>query len=54
MNEDLQRAQDMIVALQTQRDNYSNMVVVLQAEIASLRRRITSLEELAAKATEAK
>ncbi len=40
MNPELQRAQDMLTAMQAQRDNALNAVVMAQAEIAALRREI--------------
>jgi hypothetical protein len=56
MNSGLQKLQDMLGAMQSQRDQALNAYVVLQAEIAALRRtladrdsRIKALEEEVAK-----
>jgi uncharacterized protein YeeX (DUF496 family) len=40
MNADLQRLQDMLAAMQSQRDQALNAHVVQQAEIAALRRTV--------------
>ncbi|HVQ43348.1 MAG TPA: hypothetical protein VMT30_00055 [Candidatus Saccharimonadia bacterium] len=38
MNKELQRAQDMLAAMQAQRDNALNAVVMMQADLADARR----------------
>lgn len=43
--QDLQRAQDMLGAIQHQRDQALNANVMASAEIAELRRQIAALEE---------
>lgn len=43
MSPELQRAQDMLAAIQAQRDNALNAMVLAQAEIAGLRREIEAL-----------
>jgi len=45
MNPELQRAQDMLAAMQAQRDNALNAMVMAQAELAMLRRRVSELEQ---------
>jgi hypothetical protein len=53
MNPDLQRANDMLAAMQMQRDQALNAVVHAQAELAALRRevaRLTPADETNAKA----
>jgi conjugal transfer/entry exclusion protein len=40
MNEETQRANDMLLALQAQRDQALNALVAAQAEIMSLRRQL--------------
>jgi hypothetical protein len=40
MNPDLQRAQDMMAAMQAQRDAALNACVQMQAEIANLQRQL--------------
>ncbi len=42
MNQELQRAQDMLNAMQSQRDNALNSVVLAQADLAELRRQLTA------------
>ena len=43
MNPESQRAQDMLAAMQAQRDNALNAMVIAQAEIAALRREVARL-----------
>lgn len=43
MSPELQRAQDMLVAMQAQRDQAMNGLVHAQAEIAALRREVARL-----------
>lgn len=38
MNKELQRAQDMLTAMQQQRDNALNAIVMMQADLADTRR----------------
>lgn len=45
MNPELQRAQDMLAAMQMQRDNALNAMVMAQAEIAARDREIATLRE---------
>ncbi|HVQ43800.1 MAG TPA: hypothetical protein VMT30_02445 [Candidatus Saccharimonadia bacterium] len=45
MNQELQRAQDMISAMQGQRDNALNSVVMLQADLAAARRTIDDMSK---------
>jgi len=45
MNPELQRAQDMLSAMQAQRDNALNAVVMAQAEIVALRRQLAAIEK---------
>lgn len=42
MNKELERAQDMLTAMQEQRDNALNAMVHAQAAIAGLRRELTA------------
>lgn len=44
MNKDLQRAQDMLGIMQSQRDQALNASVLTQAEIMGLRRQVSELE----------
>ena len=44
MNAELQRAQDMLIAMQAQRDNALNAMVLAQAEIMNLKREIAALK----------
>lgn len=44
-NTDAQRAQDMLAAMQRQRDNALNAMVHAEAEIASLNRQVAGLQE---------
>jgi cell division protein FtsB len=44
MMPDVQRLRDMLTAMQQQRDTALNVVVMAQAEIASLKRRIDELD----------
>lgn len=51
VNHELQRAQDMMTAMQSQRDQALNSLVVAQAELAGLRRDVETLRsQLVAKA----
>lgn len=43
MSNELQRAQDMMTAMQSQRDQALNSLVVAQAELAALRREVEAL-----------
>lgn len=45
MNSDLQRAQDLLTAMQTQRDQALNANVHAQAEISRLARQVADLED---------
>jgi predicted nucleic acid-binding Zn-ribbon protein len=45
MNKELQRAQDMITAMQAQRDNALNTVVMMQADLADARRTIDEMNK---------
>lgn len=42
MSKELERAQDMLAAMQNQRDNALNAVVLVQADLAELRRQLTA------------
>jgi FtsZ-binding cell division protein ZapB len=44
LNADLQKAQDMLNAMQAQRDQALNGIVMLQAELADLRRKLNATE----------
>lgn len=46
MNPELQRANDMLAILQTQRDQALNTLVAAQAEIMSLRRQLAEKENI--------
>jgi predicted nucleic acid-binding Zn-ribbon protein len=45
MSKELQRAQDMLTAIQGQRDNALNAMVIAQAEIAEARRTISDMDK---------
>jgi predicted nucleic acid-binding Zn-ribbon protein len=45
MNSEIQRAQDMLAAMQMQRDNALNAMVMAQAELASRDREIAALRK---------
>jgi hypothetical protein len=44
MNPEIQRAQDMLDAMQGQRDNALNAMVLMQADVIALRREIAALK----------
>lgn len=45
MNKELQRAQDMIGMMQQQRDNALNSIVMMQADMAALKRDNEALQQ---------
>lgn len=45
MNKELQRAQDMLTIMQQQRDNALNSIVMMQADMAALKRENEALQQ---------